>query len=122
MRLPAARSIFDPQMSLMKLMQVHFGVKVRSENSLLAMNFDELGRLDPARLVKLRDSLEQSRSRLADALSETEADYAWTVVGDTGRRTLQRLNLRPRRYWWFGEGREDVQKEARAWIDRDMLP
>ncbi len=112
----------NPQMTLTELMQMHFGIKVRSENSLLALNFDELGRRDPAQLVKLRDSLDRSRCRLADILRETEADYVWTEVGETGRRKLQRLNPRSRRYWWFGEGREDAEKEARAWIDRDLLP
>lgn len=112
----------NSQMTLQQLMGLYFGIKVHTKNSLLALSFEDLGRLEPGRILQLRNILTESFDRLNDALQDQEAEYRWDPVGNTGRRTLRRLNPQPRRYWWFGEGREDAQKEARAWIDRDSLP
>ena len=112
----------NPQMELRQLLEIHLRIKVRPENSLLALKFDELGGIEPSRLLRLRMDLKKCAYRLADALKEIEADYRPVPVGETGRYELERYNEHPRRYWWFAEGREDGQKEARAWLDRDMLP
>ena len=108
------------QVSPFELMKKHFGIKVKK--GLLALSLEELSRQSAGSLLSARSAMEESYYRLKHAYDGQEADYYWANVGGTGRKVFKFRNLRPRSYWWYTDGAEDVFKEGRAWIDRDMLP
>ncbi len=110
----------DSKLSLQELFRKHFGVK--AQQGLLALKFDELGRVAPEQLLRLRMALEKCAYQLDDTLGEKMADYQPMPIGETGRKKLIRQNVRDRQYWWYGDALEELGKEPRAWIDRDMVP
>ena len=106
--------------SPLELMKKHFGIKVKA--GLLALTLNELAQQDASNLIQARMAIEESYYRLLHILESQEADYFWEEIGNTGRKGFKFRNKRPRLYWWYGDEADELASEARAWIERDVLP